>query len=113
MMGKNKAEVLAEGTPKELANQKVFTGNRPSNTILVDKMTPFNLGMILAMYEHKIFVEGVLWNIDSFDQWGVELGKQLAKKILPELQGSAKGKHDSSTLNLIARINKIRKKGLK
>jgi glucose-6-phosphate isomerase len=80
-------------------------------------MTPFNLGMILAMYEHKILVEGVLWNIDSFDQWGVELGKQLAKKILPELQGDVKGrvkgKHDSSTANLIARINKIRKKGLK
>lgn len=117
MMGKSKAEVLAEGTPKDLVNQKVFTGNRPSNTILVDKMTPFNLGMILAMYEHKIFVEGVLWNIDSFDQWGVELGKQLAKKILPELQGDVKGrvkgKHDSSTSNLIARINKIRKKGLK
>jgi glucose-6-phosphate isomerase len=81
---------------------KVFEGNRPTNSILVKKITPYSLGQLIAMYEHKIFVQGVIWNIYSFDQWGVELGKQLANKILPELQGNEKVQsHDSSTNGLI------------
>jgi len=81
---------------------KVFAGNKPTNSILIRKITPFTLGELIALYEHKIFVQGVIWNIFSFDQWGVELGKQLANKILPELQNSDKVEsHDSSTNNLI------------
>jgi glucose-6-phosphate isomerase len=81
----------------------VFEGNKPSNTILMDELTPFNLGKLIALYEHKIFVQGIIWNIFSFDQWGVELGKQLANNILPELTSSDKiSKHDSSTEGLIS-----------
>src|SRR4030095_5173000 len=95
MNGKSSEEVRAEfeksGTPKELADQltafKVFQGNRPTNSILIKKLDPFALGQLIALYEHKIFVQGVIWNIYSFDQWGVELGKQLANRILPELSG--------------------------
>ena len=89
---------------------KVFTGNKPTNSILVKKITPFTLGKLIALYEHKIFVQGVIWNIFSFDQWGVELGKQLANKILPELQNEEKVEtHDSSTNNLINLYKQMRK----
>ncbi len=102
--GKSKEEV------KELKYFKSFSGNRPSNTILVKKVDPYTLGMLVAMYEHKVFVQGVIWNINSYDQMGVELGKQMALNILPELQGNAEGvSHDCSTANLIASIKKMRK----
>jgi len=91
----------------QLLPYKVFGGNHPTNSLLIHKLTPQNLGALIAIYEHKIFVQGVIWNIFSFDQWGVELGKQLAKKILPELQTKGKcDEHDSSTNNLIKFINK-------
>jgi len=92
-----------------LKRYKTFTGNRPSNTIVIKKLDPHTLGMLVAMYEHKVFVQGVIWNIDSFDQMGVELGKQMALSILPELQGNAEGIHDNSTHNLIKLIKKIRR----
>ncbi|MCU0688636.1 MAG: glucose-6-phosphate isomerase [Phycisphaerales bacterium] len=110
MTGKTEAQVRAELTKEGLSGEalerlvphKVFEGNRPSNTILVDRLTPRTLGMLVAMYEHKIFVQGALWQVNSFDQWGVELGKQLAKAILPELSAGADAKgHDSSTNALI------------
>ena len=87
---------------RELIPHKIFPGNRPTNSILLKKVTPFSLGALIAMYEHKIFVQGVVWNIYSFDQWGVELGKQLAGRILPELQSDGMVQsHDSSTNGLI------------
>jgi len=88
---------------------KVFPGNRPSNSILIGKLTPRNLGRLIAMYEHKIFVQGVIWNINSFDQWGVELGKQLAGAILPELeQTNPVDSHDASTNALINHYRTLR-----
>ncbi len=103
MKGKTKEEVIAEGVDENLVNYKVFAGNKPTNSILVKKLTPFVLGQLIAMYEHKIFVQGVIWNIYSFDQWGVELGKILANKILPELNSADEvSGHDSSTNGLIA-----------
>ena len=116
MKGKTAAEARAEleaaGTPAAritgLLPHKTFPGNRPSTTMLFDKLTPRLLGMLVAMYEHKIFTQGIVWDIYSFDQWGVELGKQLAKKIEPELDGGAPGAHDSSTLGLLAEIRKRR-----
>ena len=102
MNGKSKEEVIAEGVKEELIPYKVFEGNRPTNSILVKQITPYTLGQLVAFYEHKIFVQGVIWNIYSFDQWGVELGKQLANKILPELSDDSKiSSHDSSTNGLI------------
>ncbi|HVM88639.1 MAG TPA: glucose-6-phosphate isomerase [Puia sp.] len=102
MNGKTKNDLLAENVKPELVPYKLFTGNRPTNSILVKKITPFTLGRLIAMYEHKIFVQGIIWNIYSFDQWGVELGKQLAGKILPELEnGDTVQSHDSSTNGLI------------
>ena len=102
MNGKTAEECRAEGVPEALIPYKVFEGNKPTNSILVKKVTPHVLGQLIAMYEHKIFVQGVIWNIYSFDQWGVELGKQLANKILPELQSAAPvNSHDSSTNALI------------
>lgn len=93
----------------DLIPYKVFEGNRPTNSILIRKMTPKSLGKLIAMYEHKIFVQGVIWNIYSFDQWGVELGKQLAKKILPELDGAKEvNSHDASTNGLINRWKRWR-----
>lgn len=80
---------------------KVFTGNKPTNTILIEKLTPKTLGSLIALYEHKIFVQGVIWNIFSYDQWGVELGKQLANSILEEIETKAVKKHDASTEFLI------------
>jgi len=86
----------------ELLPHKVFPGNSPTNSLLVDRLTPRRLGSLIALYEHKIFVQGVIWNVNSFDQWGVELGKQLAGVILPELQGQLPiGKHDCSTAGLL------------
>jgi glucose-6-phosphate isomerase len=80
----------------------VFAGNKPSNSIMLQRLTPRSLGQLIALYEHKIFTQGIIWNINSFDQWGVELGKQLAKAILPELEGTGEVKsHDSSTNGLI------------
>ena len=109
MRGKTKDELLAEKVEDKLIPFKTFTGNRPSNTILIDKITPYTFGMLIAMYEHKIFVQGVLWNINSFDQFGVELGKQLAKKVLPELlDKNQELKHDSSTNALIEKIRQNR-----
>jgi glucose-6-phosphate isomerase len=104
-MGKTAEEVKAEGTPDWLVPHRVFEGNRPSNTILVEQLTPAALGKLVALYEHSVFAQGVIWQIDSFDQWGVELGKVLAQRILPELDGSARGglAHDSSTNALIER----------
>jgi glucose-6-phosphate isomerase len=88
---------------------RVFHGNRPTNSILFKKLTPRTLGSLIALYEHKIFVQGIIWNIFSFDQWGVELGKQLAKKILPELRDeNSVSSHDPSTNGLINRYKKLR-----
>ena len=97
--GKTAEEVRAEGSPDWLAPHRTFEGNRPSNTILLERLTPAALGKLVALYEHSVFTQGVIWNIDSFDQWGVELGKVLAKRIIPELGSKAKPDptHDSST----------------
>jgi glucose-6-phosphate isomerase len=109
MNGKTVEEVKAEGTPEELVPFKVFTGNRPTNSFLLKQITPRSLGSLIALYEHKIFVQGVIWNIYSFDQWGVELGKQLANKILPELKDNAAvSSHDTSTNGLINAYKKWR-----
>ena len=103
--GKTPAEVRAEGTPEWLVPHRTFPGNRPSNTLLCEKLSPRMLGRLIALYEHKVFVQGSIWRVNSFDQWGVELGKVLAKRIIPELSGAkaAKTGHDSSTDALIAR----------
>ncbi|WP_144371610.1 glucose-6-phosphate isomerase [Vogesella urethralis] len=107
MRGKTEAEVLQElahlsGDELDiLLPQKLFPGNQPSNTIALDKVTPYNLGMLLAMYEHKVFVQGVIWGVNSFDQWGVEYGKQLASRLLDELHGNQAGRHDASTRGLM------------
>jgi len=106
-------ELRREGKTQEeiqrLRPYRVFEGNRPSNSILFPKLTPRVLGSLIAMYEHKIFVQGVIWNIFSFDQWGVELGKQLAARVLPELQGNQPvTSHDSSTNGLINAFKEMR-----
>jgi len=108
--GKTPEQVKAEGTPDWLVPHRVFDGNRPSNTILADRLTPETLGKLVALYEHSVFTQGGIWNIDSFDQWGVELGKQLAQRIIPELESKEKPalKHDSSTNNLIQRYRKFK-----
>jgi glucose-6-phosphate isomerase len=116
MRGRSVAEARAEleaagvtgATLAALAPHKVFPGNRPSNSILYRRLTPHILGQLIALYEHKIFVQGVIWGINSFDQWGVELGKQLASAILPALQGGPPGAHDSSTLGLLQHIQALR-----
>ncbi len=101
--GKTAEQVKAEGTPDWLVPHRVFAGNHPSNTILADKLTPQNLGKLVALYEHSVFTQGTVWQINSFDQWGVELGKVLAQRIIPELESPSQPKlsHDSSTNNLI------------
>ena len=104
MKGKTAEELRAEGIKEELIPFKTFSGNRPSTSILINKITPRTLGSLIALYEHKVFVAGIIWNVDSFDQWGVELGKQLAKKIIPELTEKSALSHDSSTNALIERI---------
>ena len=116
MNGKTEARAELEQTGRlsaaaieRLLPHKVFPGNRPTNSILVPRLTPAALGQLLALYEHKVFVQGVLWGVNSFDQWGVELGKQLAKKILPELSGDAAvTSHDASTNGLINRSKRWR-----
>jgi len=108
--GKTPAQVKAEGTPAWLVPHRVFEGNRPSNTILAEKLTPEILGSLVALYEHSVFTQGAIWNIDSFDQWGVELGKVLAQRIIPELEGRKTPRltHDSSTNSLIRRYRKMK-----
>jgi glucose-6-phosphate isomerase len=108
--GKTPNEVTAEGTPDWLVPHRVFEGNRPSNTILIEKLTPAALGKLVALYEHSVFTQGTIWNIDSFDQWGVELGKVLAQRIIPELESKQELNltHDSSTNNLIRRYRKFK-----
>jgi glucose-6-phosphate isomerase len=117
MKGKTREEARAEleaagMAPEELEAllpHKVFPGNRPTNMLLIDKITPRRLGSLIALYEHKIFVQGVIWQVNSFDQWGVELGKQLAGVILPELKGESNpGEHDASTKALIERCREGR-----
>ena len=105
MQGKTEATVREEGVNYDLVPYKVFEGNKPTTTLLIDQLTPESLGKLVAMYEHKIFVEGIIWNIYSYDQWGVELGKQLANTLLEELEKGQLGKHDSSTSNLFNHFN--------
>ena len=108
--GKTPDEVKAEGSPDWLVPHRTFEGNRPSNTILLERLTPAALGKLVALYEHSVFTQGAIWHIDSFDQWGVELGKVLAQRIIPELEGKGEPKlgHDSSTNALIRRYRKIK-----
>ena len=109
--GKTPEEVKAEGTPDWLVPHRVFEGNRPSNVILAERLTPEMLGKLVALYEHSVFTQGAIWNINSFDQWGVELGKALAQRIVPELESATEPKlnHDSSTNGLIRRYREIRR----
>jgi glucose-6-phosphate isomerase len=108
--GKTAEEVKAEGTPDWLVPHRVFEGNRPSNTILAERLTPETLGKLVALYEHSVFTQGAIWNIDSFDQWGVELGKVLAQRIIAEVESKTEPtlSHDSSTNNLIRRYRKLK-----
>ena len=108
--GKTPAQVKAEGTPDWLVPHRVFEGNRPSNTILLERLTPEALGKLVALYEHAVFTQGTIWHIDSFDQWGVELGKVLAQRIIPELENKTEPplKHDSSTNAVIRRYRKLK-----
>jgi glucose-6-phosphate isomerase len=108
--GKTPEEVKAEGSPDWLVPHRTFEGNRPSNTLLLERLTPTTLGKLIALYEHSVFTQGAIWNIDSFDQWGVELGKVLAKRILPELGASRSSSlgHDSSTNALIRRYRNLK-----
>src|SRR3984957_3488931 len=110
--GKTPQQVEAEGTPGWLVPHRVFEGNRPSNTIIAERLTPQTLGQLVALYEHSVFTQGVIWEIDSFDQWGVELGKVLAQRIIPELESGTEPKlaHDSSTNNLINYYRKAKSK---
>ena len=109
--GKTAEQVRAEGTAEEIVPHRVFEGNRPSNTILAERLTPFVLGSMVALYEHSVFTQGTVWQVNSFDQWGVELGKTLAKRIVPELQGDGDLAHDSSTNALIRRYRAGRATG--
>jgi glucose-6-phosphate isomerase len=110
--GKTPDEVKAEGTPDWLVSARVFEGNRPSNTLLAERLTPQILGTLVALYEHSVFTQGAIWRIDSFDQWGVELGKVLAQRIIPELESKTEPAlhHDSSTNNLIRRYRQLKAK---
>jgi glucose-6-phosphate isomerase len=112
--GKTAQEVKAEGTSDWLVPHRVFEGNRPSNTILVQRLTPESLGKLVALYEHSVFTQGEIWNIDSFDQWGVELGKVLAQRIVAELGSKAEPElaHDSSTNCLLRRYRGLRSSAL-
>jgi glucose-6-phosphate isomerase len=111
--GKTSEEVKEEGTPDWLVPHRLFEGNRPSNTLLLDRLTPGALGKLVALYEHSVFTQGVIWQIDSFDQWGVELGKVLAQRIIPQLESPTEPKlgHDSSTNNLIRRYRDMKGAG--
>jgi len=108
--GKTEEEVRAEGTPEPIVPHRVMEGNRPTNVILAELLTPYALGSLVALYEHSVFTQGVVWEIDSFDQWGVELGKALAMRIIPELESDADPElhHDSSTNALIRRYRAMR-----
>ena len=108
--GKTSEEVKAEGTLDWLVPHRTFEGNRPSNMILMDRLTPAALGKLIALYEHNVFTQSIIWDIDAFDQWGVELGKVLAQRIIPELEGKSGTElaHDSSTNNLIDRYRKAK-----
>jgi glucose-6-phosphate isomerase len=108
--GKTEAEVRAEGTAEDVVPHRVFEGNRPTNVILAEELSPHSLGALIALYEHSVFTQGAIWGIDSFDQWGVELGKVLAQRIIGELEAGAEPalKHDSSTNALIRRYRKLK-----
>jgi len=108
--GKTEEEVRAEGTAEEVVPHRVFEGNRPTNVILAETLTPHTLGALVALYEHSVFTQGTVWSIDSFDQWGVELGKVLATRIIPELESDSEPElaHDSSTNTLIRRYRALR-----
>jgi glucose-6-phosphate isomerase len=108
--GKTLDEVMAEGTPAWLAPHRTFPGNRPSSVILAERLTPATLGALVALYEHLVFVQGTIWGVNSFDQWGVELGKELAQRIIPELTSAAEPplSHDSSTNALIRRYRRLK-----
>jgi glucose-6-phosphate isomerase len=108
--GKTVEQVEAEGTPGWLVPHRLFDGNRPSNTLLLDALTPAALGTLVALYEHSVFTQGVIWQIDSFDQWGVELGKALAQRIIPQLESAMEPKleHDSSTNALLRRYRNLK-----
>jgi glucose-6-phosphate isomerase len=108
--GKTADEVKAEGVAAALVPHRVFEGNRPSNTLLAERLTPHTLGALVALYEHSVFTQGAIWNIDSFDQWGVELGKALAQRTVAELTGTSEPEpgHDSSTNALIRRYRRLR-----
>ena len=108
--GKTEEEVRAEGTPEAIVPHRVFDGNRPSNVILAERLTPHSLGALVALYEHSVFTQGTIWDVNSFDQWGVELGKALAQRIIPELQSETEPAlaHDSSTNALIRRYRALR-----
>ena len=110
--GKSAEQVEAEGTPARLVPHRVFAGNRPSTMILLERLTPAALGKLVALYEHSVFTQGVIWNIDSFDQWGVELGKVLAQRIVSELEshGEPGPAHDSSTSALIGRYRALKER---
>jgi glucose-6-phosphate isomerase len=113
--GKTTREVESDGTPAWLAPHRTFEGNRPSNIILLEQLTPEALGKLVALYEHSVFTQGAIWKIDSFDQWGVELGKVLAQRIVPELESTKEEtlKHDSSTNALIRQYRGMQKRGTK
>jgi glucose-6-phosphate isomerase len=106
--GKTAEEVRAEGVAAALVPHRVFEGNRPSNTLLAERLTPHTLGALVALYEHSVFTQGAIWNIDSFDQWGVELGKALAQRTVAELTSASEPGHDSSTNALIRRYRRLR-----
>jgi glucose-6-phosphate isomerase len=108
--GRTADEVRAEGTPEPLVPHRTFEGNRPSNTLLLDRLTPRTLGKLVALYEHSVFTQGTIWQIDSFDQWGVELGKALAQRIIPQLEIATAPEldHDSSTNGLIRRYRRMK-----
>jgi glucose-6-phosphate isomerase len=108
--GQTAEQLRAEGTPEAIIPHRVMEGNRPTNVLLAEKLTPYALGSLVALYEHSVFTQGVIWNIDSFDQWGVELGKELAKRIIPELESDVEPtlNHDSSTNTLIRRYRTMR-----
>jgi glucose-6-phosphate isomerase len=110
--GKTEDEVKAEGVPDWLCPHRSFEGNRPTNTILAERLTPHTLGTLVALYEQSVFTQGTIWQIDSFDQWGVELGKVLARRIKQELEDESSEplKHDSSTNALIQRYNRLKQK---
>jgi glucose-6-phosphate isomerase len=111
--GKTEAEVRAEGTPEHVVPHRVMEGNRPTNVLLAEVLTPRLLGSLIALYEHSVFTQGAIWDIDSFDQWGVELGKVLARQIIPELESSDEPAlaHDSSTNALIRRYRSLKLRG--